>query len=266
MVELELIAYIFIGLVAGSLAGMLGIGGGIVTVPLLILVFKYLQFPPDTLIQLAIGTSLSAMVINSFFSFISHAKHRRVVWGFLKYIIPGLVVGSYFGAIIAKSLSGEVLKTIFGGFEIVIAIWFLFGNDSKANLDTKLNLPSWYLGSMGVGIGTIATMMGIGGGQITLPLLTQLKLPLTRAIGTSAAISFIVSLAGSLAYTIPNLGIAHYHDSIGYLYLPAFIPISITCFFITPAAARMSSRIPTYILRAVFSSILVITGITLIFF
>lgn len=266
MLILEVMIYLLIGLFAGFLAGLLGIGGGIVTVPLLILVFKVIGIPKEILMQLAIGTSLAAMLVNTFFSFISHQRKGRVIWSLIKFIIPGTIIGSYFGAIIAKALTGEALKEIFGGFECLIAVWFLLTKEHSDRTEEQLKFPFWCLSGMGVGIGTIATMMGISGGQITLPLLSQMKLSLTKAIGTSAAISFFVSITGTLAYTIPNLGIHYFRDSVGFIYLPAFVPISLACFFIAPRAALLSGKLSTNILRRVFSGVLFLTGLSLMIF
>ena len=266
MILAEVGIYLVIGVLAGFLAGLLGIGGGIVTVPLLVLVFHHIDIPENVLMQLAIGTSLSAMVVNTFFSLLSHAKRHRILWHLVRSVIPGTVVGALIGSIIAKHLSGDVLQLFLGIFECSLAIWFALSRDRSHASKTALHIPKWILTTLGVGVGTLASLMGISGGQITLPILSHLRVPLTKAIGTSSLISFVVSLSGAIAYTLPNIRVDVFRDSFGFLYLPAFVPISIACFFFAPIGARLCGILPTKILRRIFSSILFVTGISLIIF
>ncbi|MES2345458.1 MAG: sulfite exporter TauE/SafE family protein [Chlamydiota bacterium] len=265
MFVIELIAYVFIGTIAGLLAGLLGISGGVVTVPLLFLVFSLLDFPKSYVMHLAIGTSLAAMVFNTLSATWMHNKNKVVLWKVVKRMSWGLIFGSALGALTAQELSSVFLELSFGLFACCLGLYMLRGIKPHEG-DHPLPSPL-LLNCIGLGVSFLSNILGIGGGIITVPTLMAFKIHEKKAIGTSSATSVIVTFLGALSYMLVGL---HHHaainnESIGYLYLPAFIAISITTFFAAPFGAKLTHILPSKTLRRIFAAALFATGLFMIF-
>jgi uncharacterized protein len=259
------VIYGLIGVVAGLLGGLLGISGGVIIVPLLVLIFKYNAFPPEYLMHLAIGTSLAAMVINSLAAAYSHHLRGSVLWDVFRSMLPGLIIGSLIGAVIARFLPSSFLQKIFGGFECLIGLYFLLpyrppkGAEQKKFYQRKLALNG-----ISFGVGSLSNILGIGGGTFMVPTLMTFHLPAKNAIGTSAAMGTLTSFIGALSYL--SLGIMQkaLPDSIGFLYLPAFISISITTFLFAPLGAKLAHHLSTVHLRRIFAFALLSIGVAML--
>ncbi len=254
-----LVAFVVVGIVAGTLSGLLGISGGIVTIPCLILIFHLMDFPAVYIMQLAIGTSLAAMVFNAIASTWSHHHHKAVIWEFVKKMIVGISLGSVIGAFIGDTLPTAILELIFGVFAIGLGIYFyreqtVFHHEQIAPSKGALN--AW-----GVAIGTLSSLLGIGGGSMTVPLFLHYKIPLKKAIGTSAATGVVITFVGAVSYLIFGLNEAFYSYSIGYIYLPAFAVLAVTTFFAAPLGAKLTQTIETSKLKKIFGIVLILTGI-----
>lgn len=259
-----LIFYLLIGLAAGVLGGLLGVGGGLVTVPSLMLIFWCLDFPPEFLVHLAIGTSLGAMVFTAAASAYAHSLKNGVDGPFFRGLAPGIILGAIGSAWIAKQLSSQVLEKIFGVCLCVIGLYFCI---SKATVkEGHLGRPYFLLlAALGIGIGGISTILGIGGGIITVPLLTAFRLPMRNAIATSAATGFLIAVSGAASFLMVGIQEKIVPGSVGYLYLPAFIPIGIAAMVTAPLGARLTYILPTEILRRIFGVFLWLTGVTMLF-
>jgi uncharacterized membrane protein YfcA len=259
----EIFLFVGIGLVAGLLAGLLGLGGGIVIVPALVFTFKYLHIPSDQLMQLAVGTSLAAMIINSFSSFLSHYKKKGVIFAIVKPMAMGILVGSCFAVLIAKSFSSRFLQTFFGIFQCLLGLYFLF--PQKPPKKTR-SLPSPFpLSLIGTGVAAISTILGIGGGLINVPIFTHYHIPFKKAIGTSAALSFLISVIGTLFFLIFAEQHSEVPYTIGFIYLPAFIVIGLVAFFTAPFGVKLAHSMPVDILKRLFGAILIFSGLSMIF-
>jgi len=259
---IEIIGFVAIGIAAGMLAGLLGIGGGIVTIPCLILTFHYLHIPPSMMMHLAIGTSLASMVFNSLSSLYSHHRKKGVIFSVVKPMALGVIVGSFVGAYIAKLLPSHFLQIFFGVFECLLGLRFLL---PEAKIKKKRSMPGFFgLSGIALGVSTLSTMLGIGGGLINVPVLTHYHVPMKKAIGTSSALSFLISLTGAMFFLAMGIQDTHYPYTYGFIYIPAFIVISIVAFFAAPWGVKLAHLLPTDILRRVFGVVLVLAGLSMI--
>lgn len=256
------VAYLVIGAVAGVLGGLLGIGGGVVTVPCLLYVFHLLDFPQPYIMHMAIATSLAAMIFNTAAATWAHNKRHAVLWDVFKKMLPGLVVGSILGAIIAIWLSGVFLEIIFGLFLFVLA-WFFYRK--KAVAVGTYKLPSTpRLSFYSCCIGALSNILGIGGGSMVVPLLTTFKIADKNAIGTSAAATLVTTVLGAVSYLILGWGDAPSTETVGLIDLPAFFIIGVVSFFCAPIGARWTHEISPEKVRKIFAIVLVLTGLSLI--
>lgn len=261
---LIVICYIFIGSIAGIIGGVLGIGGGVITVPALFLVFKILGFPQSYLMHMAIGTSLAAMVFNTSAATWTHHKQGAVTWEIVKKMAPGCVVGSLCGGLLATLLSGIFLQLLFGVFLCALAIYFWRG---KEEIHSRFKLPSSLkLGLISGGIGMISNLLGIGGGVVTVPFLSACKVKTKRAVGTSAAITLLLTSIGAVSYLLFGWGDSPGFGNIGFLNLPSFFAVGFSSFATAPFGARLTHKLPSNLVRQIFSIALVLTGLSMIFF
>jgi uncharacterized membrane protein YfcA len=240
----------------------LGIGGGAVTIPLLIIIFKVIGIPANTMMHLAIGTSLAAMVFNTLSSGYAHYKKEAVLFHILKPMTLGVIVGAFLGAIIARFASSHFLQLFFASFELLLGIRYLLP-EPKIHKEKKLP-PFWGLTTIALFVTTLSTMLGLGGGIINVPILTHFSVPVKKAIGTSAALSFLISLCGALSFLFMGTHTAHSDETVGYLYIPAFLAISVISFFVAPYGAKLAHSLHTSLLKKIFGLALVTTGILMI--
>lgn len=258
----ELLIFPILGIVAGLIAGLLGVGGGIVIVPVLIFTFTLLGFSDVVLTHLAVGTSLATIVITSLGSVRQHHKKGAVRWDILKYLAVGLMVGAYGGAEVADLLQGRVLQILFGAFAIVMAIQMAAGLKPHPKRDVPGALG---LGAAGGIIGVASAVFGIGGGSLMVPFLTWCNVKMQHAVGTSSAGGWPIAVAGALGFMVAGWDAAELPQySSGYIYWPAFIGISITSIIFSQIGARFAHRLPAATLKKCFAIILVLVGVKLI--
>jgi uncharacterized membrane protein YfcA len=254
----EVISFVFIGIVAGFLSGLLGIGGGVVTIPLLLIVFKTIEIPPPAVMHLAIGTSLAAMVFNTLSSSYAHYKKGAILFHIVKPMAFGVIFGAFLGAIIARFASSDFLQLFFGFFELLFGIRYLL---PEPKIQKEKQLPSFaILSIIAFGVTTLSAMLGIGGGIVNVPILTHFSVPMKKSIGTSSALSFLISLFGAVFFLLMGMTTSDVHETVGYLYIPAFLIITISSSFIAPYGAMLAHRLHTSILKRVFGLALIIAG------
>lgn len=257
------LTYIGLGVVAGLLAGLLGLGGGIVIVPMLNFTFAAQRLPAEHIQHLALGTSLATIVFTSVSSLRSHhikgAVNWPVVWG----ITPGILCGTLAGSVVAARLSGSFLKGFFVMFTFFVAWQMLIDARPKASRQ----LPG-LAGLFGVGtvIGCISSLVGIGGGSMSVPFLLWCNLTALGAIGTSAAIGFPIALSGGVGYLLNGLAVAGLPPlSFGFIYLPALVGIAATSYLVAPYGARLAHRLPVSILKKGFALLLIASGAKMLY-
>jgi len=266
MFMFELLAYATIGIVAGFLGGLFGIGGGLITVPFLTLMFHLLSFPNERIMHMAIGTSLAAMVFTSASSAWAHYLKKGIRWELFWILLPGVVIGSFLGAILDLYLSGKGLAIFFATCEILTGIYFLLSFNQTESTVTIEFAYLILIAFLGVLIGGISTMLGIGGGLISVPILTFFGLSLKQSISTSAALGFIIAIIGAFSFWYAGLSQSNLsHQQVSYLYIPAFILIGLFSSIAAPYGAKATYLLPTHHLRQAFGILLILIGLSMYF-
>ncbi len=248
------IIYILIGLAVGLIAGMLGIGGGTTLVPLLVFAFTTQDFDSTKILHLAIGTTITTIVFTSISSLRQHHRRGVVRWDIFKKATPGLIGGTLLGTFVADVLSSESLAIFFVLFVYYSSIKLFF----DSNHSTKRELP----GVIGVTfasilIGIISSLVGAGGGVISIPLMVMCNVPILQAVGTSAALGFPIAVAGSIGYIYHGLGESLLPAlSLGYVYTPALLGIVLGTFITVPFGVRVAHQMQGDSLKKVFAVLL----------
>ncbi len=266
MFELYIFMFIVVGLFAGFLGGLLGIGGGIIIVPTLILLFQLLEFPSDTIMQVAAGTSLASIIILAGSSAYSHYKKNGINFEVLYYLTPGMVVGAIFGGIAAQLFPSHQLIYIFAFFISLVGCYFLFFSKKDSEESTICKLPSLYLFTLiGLTISSLSSFFGIGGGIITMPCLKSVGLSTRNAISTSAISGFIIAVVGALTFAFVGMFKMHTNGFFGYLYLPAFICIGISSAISARVGAHYAYIFPPLLLNRLFGVLILLIAMLLFF-
>jgi uncharacterized protein len=250
-----------IGALSGLLAGLFGIGGGLVIVPALNAVFAagLVAMAPDARMHVAIGSSLAVIVFTAMTSVRAHHGYGAVLWPAVRGLAPGIVVGALLGAWLADLLATRSLEVVFGIFATLMALQIGFGPKVEPVAHGSLpGLPS-YLGA-GTVIGSVSALGGIGGGIMTVPYLAWHAVPLRIAIGTAAACTLPVALSGAVGYALAGQGTAMPGWSTGYLYWPAIGVLALASMFTAPLGARLAHRLPVKQLRRLFALLLLIVA------
>lgn len=256
------VIYLALGAVAGILAGLLGIGGGLVIVPMLVFCFSLLQVPHEHIMHIALGTSLASIIFTSISSFMAHHRRDAVHWDIVKRITPGIIVGTLLGAYIASLLTTNLLKGVFGIFLYYVAIQFLMDKKPKPTRE----LPG-FTGMFGMGnvIGVVSSLMGIGGGSLSVPFMVWCNISVHHAIGTSAAIGFPIAIAGTVGYMLTGLNVAGLPSySFGYIYFPALFGIVCASILTAPLGVRLAHWLPVAKLKRIFAVLLLVVGTKMI--
>ena len=257
----EIALYLLLGALAGTSSGLLGIGGGLIVVPALLVIFYFLGFPPENRMQIAVATSLSAMVITSSSSAWAHLKH--VNWLLFKELSPGIILGAILGAFIAYLLPAKNLQSIFGIFLCLFGSYFLFS--SKLKEDTERVKPHYFvMGLFGLIIGAISSILGIGG-IITVPILIFCGISIRHAISTSAVTGFLIALMGAMSFLFLGWNNRPHHAP-DYIYVPAFIAIGFTAALMAPLGAKWAYSTSPVILKRIFGLYQISIGIMMIIF
>lgn len=257
----ELAAYLAVGAVTGFLAGLLGIGGGVIIVSTLALMFAARGFPQAYIMHFAIGTSLAAIIAGSWASLRAHHRHGAVDWAVVRRMSPGLLAGVLLGALLSPFLGNEFLKFFFLGFILLIAAQMLFNLRPAA----ARALPGTAgLGAVALAIGICSSFFGGGAAAIGVPFLTWCGMTAHRAIGTVAAMGLPVALAGTAGYMAAGWSVPGAPAwSAGFVYLPAFAGIAVTSILAAPWGARLAHRLRGTTLRRIFALFLLAAGVKL---
>ena len=248
------LAYLGIGGLVGFAAGLLGIGGGVVMVPLLVLVFADSGMPSEHLLHIALGTALAAMVFTSVSSMRAHHRHGAVDWKIARAMSPGMLAGSFVAALIAGWIPTRPLAVMFTALVFYAATQILL--DLKPS--TTRELPGAAgLFAAGTVIGAVSSLVAAGGAFMTIPFLAWCKVPLRRAIGTAAANGLPIAIAGTAGYILHGMRVQGLpRPSLGYVYLPALALVVCTSMLAAPLGARLTHSLPTKRLRTVFALLL----------
>lgn len=249
-----LAAYGGLGLVVGFIAGLLGVGGGLVIVPVLIMMLHAQGLATGLEPQLALGTSLASILFTSLSSVSAHHRHGAVEWPLVRRITPGIVLGTLVGALLAAQMSARVLKVFFVAFLFYAAIqmWLHFKPAPHRGLPGRAGTTL-----AGGVIGAVSSWVGIGGGTLSVPFMLWHNVPLHRAIATAAAIGFPIAIAGALGYVAGGWDTSGLPaGSLGFVYLPALAGIVAGSVLTVPLGARTAHRLPVRPLKRIFALLL----------
>lgn len=252
------------GGIAGVLAGLLGVGGGIVIVPVLFLLFPLLGVEPDIVMHLAVGTSLATIIPTSIMSARAHHKKGGVDLDLLKSWAPAIFLGVIIGGYLGSNTKSDTLTMIFAIVAIIVAINMVFRKEGFKLSDT---FPSGILRSiMGFIIGGFSVVMGIGGGTLSVPTLTLFNYPIRRAVGTASAIGLIIALPGTITFILSGLGTPGLPSgSFGYLNILGFLSIVPATMITAPIGAKIAHAIDPSKLRLAFAFFLFLTSMRMFY-
>ena len=253
--------YVSLGAFAGILAGLLGVGGGLVIVPVLTFIFTAQHLPDAHILHLALGTSLASIMFTSVSSLRAHHQRGAVDWIVVRRISLGIVVGTFGGSWVAAQLSTRFLKAFFVVFLYYVATQMLLNIKPKPHRQ----LPG-LTAMFGVGgvIGGVSSLVGIGGGSLSVPFLTWCNVAIHRAIGTSAAIGFPIAVAGAVGYVVNGLSAQLPLYSLGFVYLPALAGIAAASIVTAPIGAKLAHSLPVDKLKKIFALLLIVMGTKLL--
>lgn len=255
--------YVLLGAFVGFMAGLLGVGGGGILVPLLTTIFIYQGMPVDNVVHLALGTSLACMIISSSASIRAHAMRGTVVWKAFWGMVPGIMIGAFLTTRIATHVNSLYIALFFALFMALVAMQMFLNWQPKAS-KTPLGFRQLFL--TGGGIGSVSALAAVGGGFLAVTYLSYKNLAMKQAVGTSAAIGFPIAVAGTVGYMLSGwsktLGDAY---TFGFIYVPAFLAISVASAFAAPYGARYAHSLPDAHLKKIFAVISLALSIKMLF-
>ena len=254
-----LFLYILCGATAGFLSGLLGIGGGLVVVPLLNMIFRLQgDIPSELIMHLAVGTSLSSILFTAVSSARSHAKRGGVLWDYVKGLAPAIVLGTLSASWLASRMSTAGLRGFFVIFLVCVATQMLIDFYPHP----RKNMPGQgALAAAGFTIGSVSSLVGLGGGSMSVPFLRWCGVEMRKAVGTSAAISWPIAVTGTIGFIIVGWNAPYLPEwSLGYISLPATLGIACSSVFFAPLGVKLSHALPVSTLRRFFAVFLYLTA------
>ena len=260
---LTFLGYLALGAIAGTMAGLFGVGGGLIIVPALVFAFGAQGIDPSIAMHLAIGTSLATIAITGASSAWAHHQRGSIQRQWFLLLLPGLVLGAIVGVFVAGALSGGLLGTLFGIFVILVALKMALGGGPKPGKKAPGRLG---MGMAGGVIGGVSALFGIGGGTLSLPWLTRCGASMTQAVGTSAACGLPIALSGAVTFIV--VGWSHPllpAGATGFVMWPAFLGIVLASVPFARLGARLAHVLPARVLRLSFAALLLIVGLRFFF-
>ena len=260
----EILIYLITGAFVGFAAGLLGIGGGLIIVPVLTLVFSFHLVETQPIVHLAIGTSLATILITSLSSVRAHHALNNVRWDIMKLLFIGVLLGAFLGGWGSQFFDSRTLGILFGVLELFIAINMLLALKPSPHRALP-GLPENTLA--GIIIGSLSSLVGIGGGTLTTPYLVWNNVSMRQAIATSAAVSLPVALAGTIGFLMAGMNANNLPDyATGYIYWPAFFGIVFSSVLTAPLGAKCVSKVSIKLLKRFFGGILLILAAKMLIF
>ncbi|MGB5324019.1 MAG: sulfite exporter TauE/SafE family protein [Pseudomonadales bacterium] len=255
--------YLLLGAAAGVLAGIFGVGGGVIIVPILLLVFDALQFAPELAVHTAVGTSFAAIVLTSAASTRAHHAMGNVEWPVWKAMAAGLLPGVAIGAWVASELDAAALRTAIAVFLLMVAVQM--SSRWRPPAIFRQAASGMHLGA-GLFIGWVSAFFGIGGGSLSVPYLNACGRSMKQAVATSAACGVPIALCGALSYLFwgwsHSRGVAW---TTGYLYWPALLGIGISSVPCARFGAQLASTLPDAVLRGLFALLMLVVAVYLFY-
>ncbi|MGB9148913.1 MAG: sulfite exporter TauE/SafE family protein [Burkholderiales bacterium] len=249
-----LLVYLGVGSLVGFLAGLFGVGGGAMSVPLFVMMFRAQNFPKEHLVHVALGTSLTAIIFTSMSSLRAHHQHGAVNWTIVKHMAPGLLLGTFLGSQVAALMPTRMLTIVF-----VVFIYYLSVNmfTQKKAISARTLPGALGTAAVGAGVGAVSSMVAAGGGFLTIPFMTWCNVKMHDAIGTSSALGFPIALAGGIGYIVAGWNAQSLPPhTIGYVYWPLLACFVVSSMIMAPFGARLSHKTDVSTLRKWFAVLL----------
>ncbi|NOT12154.1 MAG: sulfite exporter TauE/SafE family protein [Methylococcaceae bacterium] len=260
MIEIVL-ASLLLGLVAGLLAGLFGIGGGLIIVPILVLLFSAHGFAEKLVMIMSIATSLATIIFTAISSVFTHHRLGAVWWNKVFRLAPGIMVGAAVGAVIADRIAVDVLRFIFIAYLFYVGIHMALQTKPKPGRAEASKFLDFFVA---VCIGIMSSLVGIGGGTLTVPYLVHFQAPMRNAVAISSACGLPIAVAGTLSYALLGWNAEQLPKwSLGYVYLPAFVGILASSMLTAPIGARLANKLPALKLKRYFSLLIFVMAIKL---
>jgi uncharacterized membrane protein YfcA len=252
-----------IGALAGVLAGLLGVGGGIVLVPAFYFAFEGLGYGPDGLMQICLATSLATIMVTSVRSVLAHNKTGAVDWTILKAWGPGIGVGALFGVVAASGLRNEALMAIFGGLGLTMGLFMAFGRADWRLGETMPGRAGTIISSPVIGF--LSVLMGIGGGSFGVPLMTLYNQPIHRAVATAAGFGLLLAVPSVIAFLlVSGAGANRPPFTLGQVNLVAFALVVAMTLITTPLGVRLAHWMNPKPLKRVFAFFIMIMALNML--
>ncbi len=253
-----------LGVVAGVLAGLLGIGGGLVLIGALVWLLPVYGIPAEAAMHAALASSLASIVLTASSSARAHHRRGSVLWPTVAWMVPGLMLGGWLGSLLAVELQGQVLRWCVALYCFLVAAQMMFGGRRGGAAHDGTVPTGWPMVAAGGGIGAVSAVVGIGGGSMTVPLLVWRGVVPVRAVGTSSACGIFIGLASATGYALhAPAGVLPAH-AVGYVYLPAAIGIAVASVLAAPLGTRLAHAISGAALKRVFAGFMVLVGISVL--
>lgn len=251
-----------LGSLVGIIAGLLGIGGGLIIVPVLLFMLQhYLNIDVEHGMPIAIATSLSTVVFTGLSSARTHFKLGNIDNSIVIYCAIGIAVGASLGAFFASKISGVLLQRVFAALVIIIALQLIFGR----NRVSTITLLKPVLAAIGLGSGFVSALMGIGGGALLVPILVWFQITIKKAIGCASLCGVVIALFGTASFIYTGYNASYLPQySLGYVYLPATIGIVTTSMITAQIGAKLTAKLDTHKLKRIFAVFLVLVSIRMI--
>jgi uncharacterized membrane protein YfcA len=251
-----MIAYLALGAFIGFFAGLLGIGGGGIMVPILTTVFVMQGFSLEHVVHIALATAMAAIIITSLSSLKAHHAHNAVIWRIVRQITPSILIGTFGATFLASQVSTKFLALFFASFMAYISIQMALNIKPKPSRELPNIIGMSIAGSV---IGGISALVAIGGGSLSVPFMVWCNIKIQNAIGTSAAIGLPISIAGTMGYLINGWNVENMPEyTIGYIYLPAVVLISMMSYMTAPIGAKLAHSLPVPTLKKIFAVLLML--------
>jgi uncharacterized membrane protein YfcA len=257
-----LLVYVAIGAFIGFFAGMLGMGGGGIQVPLTTLAFAAQGFPREHMLHVALGTAMATVIFTSVSSLRAHDRHKAVNWDVLRRLIPGIVVGTGLGTVIARHIPTFPLAVIFTAFVLYMASSMLFNWKPKPTRRLPGPVGLFVVGAV---IGVCSALAAMGGATLTIPFLVFCNVPFHTAIGTASAVGFPIAVVGSIGYLVNGWSAAGLPaHSVGFIYLPALVGFTVGSIGLAPIGARLAHRTSERSLKRIFAVVIGALGLKML--
>ncbi len=254
-----------LGVVAGVLAGLLGIGGGLVLVAALVWVLPGFGIPAEAAMHAALASSLASIVLTATSSAYAHHRRGSVMWPTVAWMVPGLLLGGWLGSGLAVYLDDDVLRWVVAIYCLIAGAQMAFGGTRKGGAGDSAAPPrGWPMTAAGTGIGAMSAVVGIGGGSMTVPLLVWRGVTPVRAVGTSSACGVAIAIGSALGYALHAPAGALPEHAVGYVYLPAAIGVAVASVLAAPWGTRLAHAIGGTALKRVFAIFMVVMGISIL--